>query len=161
MPLHMHDNEMEEGRAEGEGAGEEQETDAEWHGAMLSLLQARPQHMATSPATMSSDGGDRQASMAMPAASEGQLASVVVHTKDTARRLDLARIASRAEAAGRQFVVRYYPRMVKRDREITLSTGIVFVSGRGLDLNLAPPKGYRRTAEGRALRRCRGSAVQV
>ena len=91
----------------------------------------------------------------------GLLTRAILYTQDSARtqRTGLQRLVESAAAAGRFLEVRYEPRL--HHRSIELSTGIVIMSDRGLDMYEAPPRGLRRRAAGRAARLCRGGVVEI
>ena len=84
--------------------------------------------------------------------SGGPLTRAILYTQDFARtqRTGLPSLVDTAAAPGRFLEVRYEPRL--HHRSIELSTGIVIMSDRGLDMYEAPPRGLRRRAAGRAAR---------
>ena len=94
-------------------------------------------------------------------ASDGLLSKALIITQDSQRtqREGLESLATRAAAMGRQLEIRYEPRL--HHRMISLSTGIVIMSDRGLDLYEAPPHGLRRQPGGRAARACRGGVIEI
>ena len=94
-------------------------------------------------------------------ASNGIMSKATVDTHDSPhkRRDALKRVVNQAASIGRELEIRYEPRL--HHREIVLSTGIVIMSDRSLDLYEAPTIGLRRQAQGRAARVCHGGLVGV
>ena len=93
--------------------------------------------------------------------SGGLLTRAVMKTQDSprVRRDALARLQGNAADAGRLLEFHYEPKL--HHRSIELSTGIVILSDRGLDLYEAPPVGLRRHALGRSARACRGGIIEI